>query len=101
MGQFNAALVRGALIRAALVHRRRAGLPLAVIEISPSMTLSEQRAALLGLLISGGMLITGNVPNVVAASGLRLSSREWAQIGVGVGVVLLILCFPVLLVLSR
>ena len=74
---------------------------LAVIEISPSMSVSQQRAALLGLLISGGMLITGNIPNVVAASRLRIGSREWARIGFGFGLILLILCFAVLLVIPR
>ena len=74
---------------------------LAAIEISPSLSVSQQRAALLGLLISGGMLITGNIPNVVAASRLRISSREWARIGISLGVVLLTLCFAVLLVVSR
>jgi predicted cation transporter len=74
---------------------------LAVIEISPSMSVSQQRAALLGLLISGGMLITGNIPNVVAASRLRIGSREWARVGIGFGLVLLILCFAVLLMIPR
>jgi predicted cation transporter len=74
---------------------------LAVIEISPSMSVSQQRAALLGLLISGGMLITGNIPNVVAASRLRIGSREWARVGVGLGVSLLLVCFAALLVVSR
>ena len=73
---------------------------LAVIEISPSMSISQQRAAMLGLLISGGVLITGNIPNVVAASRLRISSSEWARIGVRVGFVMLILCFAVLLVIA-
>lgn len=70
---------------------------LAAVEISPSLNMSQQRAALLSLLISGGMLITGNIPNVVAASRLRITSREWARIGVVVGVVLLILCFAALI----
>jgi predicted cation transporter len=74
---------------------------LAAIEISPSLSVSQQRAALLGLLISGGMLITGNIPNVVAASRLRISSREWARVGVLFGAVSLILCFAVLLMLPR
>jgi predicted cation transporter len=73
---------------------------LAVIEISPSMSLNQQRAALLGLLISGGALITGNIPNVVAASRLKISPREWARIGLGVAAVLLMLCFVVLLVIT-
>jgi predicted cation transporter len=69
---------------------------LAAVEISPSLSMNQQRAALLGLLISGGALVTGNIPNIVAASRLRITSREWARIGVGAGAVLLILCFAVL-----
>jgi predicted cation transporter len=69
---------------------------LAAVEISPSLSANQQRAALLGLLISGGALVTGNIPNVVAASRLRITSREWASVGVGAGVLFLILCFVAL-----
>lgn len=69
---------------------------LAAVEISPSLSMNQQRAALLGLLISGGALVTGNIPNIVAASRLGIKSREWAKIGLGTGVLLLILCFAVL-----
>jgi len=69
---------------------------LAAVEISPSLSINQQRAALLGLLISGGALVTGNIPNIVAASRLGITSREWAKIGLGTGVLLLILCFAVL-----
>jgi len=69
---------------------------LAAVEIGPSMNINQQRAALLGLLISGGALVTGNIPNIVAASRLGITSREWARIGLGTGALLLILCFAVL-----
>jgi len=69
---------------------------LAVVEISPSLSVNQQRAAFLGLLISGGALITGNIPNIVAASRLGITSREWARIGLATAVLLLILCFAVL-----
>ena len=69
---------------------------LAAVEISPSLSMNQQRAALLGLLISGGALVTGNIPNIVAASRLGITSREWAKIGLGTGALLLILCFAVL-----
>lgn len=69
---------------------------LAAVEIGPSLSMSQQRAALLGLLISGGALVTGNIPNIVAASRLGITSREWATIGLGTGALLLILCFMVL-----
>ncbi len=69
---------------------------LAAVEIGPTLSLNQQRAALLGLLISGGILVPGNIANVVAASRLGITSREWAAIGVGTGIALLVLCFVVL-----
>jgi len=66
---------------------------LAAVEIGPSLSRSQQRAALLGLIVSGGALVTGNIPNIVAASRLGITSREWARIGLGTATVLLVLCF--------
>jgi predicted cation transporter len=51
----------------------------------------------MGLLISGGMLIPGNIPNIVAAGRLGISSREWARVGLITGLPLMALCFAVLL----
>ncbi len=69
---------------------------LAVVEIGPTLSVNQQRAALLGLLISGGMLVPGNIANIVAASRLGITSREWQGIGLGTGIALLIPCFVVL-----
>jgi len=69
---------------------------LAAVEIGPSLSMHQQRAAFLGLLVSGGALVTGNIPNIVAASRLGITSREWAGVGLGTGAVLLICCFLVL-----
>jgi predicted cation transporter len=69
---------------------------LAAVEIGPSLSMNQQRSALLALLVSGGALVTGNIPNIVAASRLGITSREWARIGLGTGALLLILCFAVL-----
>jgi predicted cation transporter len=69
---------------------------LAAVEIGPSLSMNQQRAAFLGLLISGGALVTGNIPNIVAASRLGITSREWAAIGLGTGALFLLLCFAVL-----
>lgn len=66
---------------------------LAAVEIGPSLSMTQQRAALLALLVSGGALVTGNIPNIVAASRLGITSREWAGIGLGMGALLLILFF--------
>lgn len=73
---------------------------LAAVEIGPALSLNQQRSALLSLLISGGMLIPGNIPNIVAASRLGINSRDWAGYGLGTGMLLLVLCFIVLKVLS-
>jgi predicted cation transporter len=69
---------------------------LTAAEIGPALSHSRQRAILMGLLISGGMLIPGNIPNIVAANRLRIGSREWARVGLIVGLPLMLLCFAVL-----
>jgi predicted cation transporter len=69
---------------------------LTAAEIGPSLTPIQQRSVLMGLLISGGMLIPGNIPNIVAAGRLRISSREWARVGLVAGVPMMLLCFAAL-----
>jgi len=69
---------------------------LTAAEIGPSLNHAQQRGVLMGLLISGGMLIPGNIPNIVAAGRLGISSREWARVGLVTGFPLMILCFGVL-----
>ena len=54
--------------------------------------------ALLGLTIAGGMLISGNIPNIISAGKLRIKSRERLAIGGPVGVAAMALYFAVLLV---
>ena len=73
---------------------------LAAVEIGPALSVSQQRFAMMGLLISGGMLIPGNIPNIVAASRLGITSREWAGHGPRIGALLLILCFGALCLLA-
>ena len=58
---------------------------LAAAEIGPALTESQIKSALMGLLISGGMLIPGNIPNIIAAGKLGITSKEWARIGVPLG----------------
>lgn len=62
---------------------------LTAAEIGPSLTESQIKSALLGLLISGGMLIPGNIPNIIAAHALKIKSTEWARLGVPLGFVLM------------
>ncbi|WP_163100628.1 DUF1646 family protein [Peribacillus alkalitolerans] len=63
---------------------------LAAAEISPIMDDITIRSILLGLLISGGMLIPGNIPNIITAGKLQITSKEWAQFGVPLGLLIMI-----------
>lgn len=74
---------------------------LTAAEIGPSLTAAQQRSILMGLLISGGILIPGNIPNIVAAGRLGISSKEWARVGLIAGLPLMLLCFVVLQWLSK
>ncbi len=66
---------------------------LASAEISPKMKIEQIEFALMGLLIAGGMLIPGNIPNIIAASKLDIKSKEWAKFGVPLGFAFLIIYF--------
>jgi predicted cation transporter len=61
-----------------------------------SMTLPRAREAILSLLVSGGMLIPGNIPNIVCAGALRIGSAAWAKTGVPIGLVMLGIYFAVI-----
>jgi len=62
---------------------------LAAAEISPSLSEPQIKSALLGLLISGGMLIPGNIPNIISAHALHIKSTEWARLGVPLGLIIM------------
>lgn len=62
---------------------------LAAAEIGPQMSLLQIKGILMGVVIAGGMLIPGNIPNIITASKLRISSRSWAVIGLPVGFLLM------------
>jgi predicted cation transporter len=66
---------------------------LTAAEIAPSLTIGQITAALMGLLIAGGMLVPGNIPNIIAANKLGITSKEWARLGVPVGLVLMLVYF--------
>jgi predicted cation transporter len=65
-----------------------------------SMTLLRAREAILSLLVSGGMLIPGNIPNIVSAGALRIGSGAWAKIGVPMGLIMLGIYFAVIKLLT-
>jgi predicted cation transporter len=70
---------------------------LTAIEINPDLALPQIISAIIALLISGGILIPGNIPNIVAAARLRISMKEWAIIGIPLGLSLMVLYFIALL----
>ena len=70
---------------------------LTAVEIGPTMALSQIISATMALLIAGGMLIPGNIPNIVAAGRLKISMKEWAKIGIPIGIVLMLTYFVALI----
>lgn len=66
---------------------------LAAAEISHSMDRETIRAILLGLIISGGMLIPGNIPNIISAGKLNITSTEWAKFGLPFGLIAMFVYF--------
>ncbi len=73
---------------------------LAAAEISPLMVETQIIAILMGLLVSGGMLIPGNIPNIISACKLSIGSREWAKLGVPLGMAVLVVYFIILFVMQ-
>jgi predicted cation transporter len=71
---------------------------LAAAEIEPSLTEMQIKSALMGLLIAGGMLIPGNIPNIIAAGRMGITSKEWAKYGLPLGFVLMVIFFVILFV---
>ncbi len=69
---------------------------LTAAELSPNMTVIQIQSVLMGLLIAGGMLIPGNIPNIICAGKLNIKSKDWATFGVPLGLVMLVVYFIVL-----
>jgi len=42
------------------------------------------------------MLIPGNIPNIIAANKLGITSKEWARLGVPLGLVAMLIYFIIL-----
>ncbi|OGF56032.1 MAG: hypothetical protein A2452_11265 [Candidatus Firestonebacteria bacterium RIFOXYC2_FULL_39_67] len=74
---------------------------LGAAEIGPALSLPQIKAAVLALIISGGMLIPGNIPNIITANKLGIGSKEWLKIGVPFGLVLLIVYFIIIVVINH
>lgn len=72
---------------------------LAAAEISYKMSKMQIEAVLMGLIIAGGMLIPGNIPNIISASKLRITSTEWAKYGVPAGITFMALFYVILFII--
>ncbi|MBI3565957.1 MAG: DUF1646 family protein [Elusimicrobia bacterium] len=74
---------------------------LAAAEVSPALDPARLRLALMGLLVAGGILVPGNIPNIVAARKLRISGREWAKAAAPLGLALMAAYFVALSLAGR
>jgi predicted cation transporter len=72
---------------------------LAAAEISIKMSQQTINAVLIGLLVSGGMMIPGNIPNIISAGKLKIKSKEWMKLGIPLGLSLLVIYYVVLFVI--
>ena len=71
---------------------------LAAAEVSSSMSREQLAFSLLGLILAGGILIPGNIPNIICAGKLKIKSKEWMAVGIPLGVVAMVIYFVVLLI---
>ncbi|EKQ53178.1 MULTISPECIES: DUF1646 family protein [unclassified Clostridium] len=72
---------------------------LAAAEVSVKMSELQIKAVLMGLLISGGMMIPGNIPNIISAGKLKIKSNEWIKLGVPLGLFIMIIYYAILFVI--
>jgi predicted cation transporter len=70
---------------------------LTAVEIGPTMAMPQIISVVMALLVAGGMLIPGNIPNIVAAGRLKINMKEWAIIGVPIGLALMVVYFVALI----
>lgn len=72
---------------------------LAAAEISNKMAEKQIIAVLLGLIVSGGMMIPGNIPNIICAGKLKIKSKEWIKLGVPIGLITLLGYYIILFII--
>ncbi|MBC8061709.1 MAG: DUF1646 family protein [Clostridiaceae bacterium] len=72
---------------------------LAAAEISIKMTTEQINSIIIGLLISGGMMIPGNIPNIISAGKLKIKSSEWMKFGIPLGLSIMVIYYFLLFVI--
>ncbi|MGC9069979.1 MAG: DUF1646 family protein [Elusimicrobiales bacterium] len=69
---------------------------LAASQIIPELSDRQITFIIMGLIISGGFLIPGNIPNIICASKLNIKSKEWAKYGLLYGIPTMVIYFFIL-----
>lgn len=69
---------------------------LAAAEIVPEMSIAQIEFLLTALIISGGLLIPGNIPNIICASKFKIKSSDWARKALPVGLSIMFIYFIIL-----
>ena len=69
---------------------------LASIEIMPALGQETLVFLTMSLILAGGLLIPGNIPNIICASKLNIKSKEWAREALPVGIALMVIYFAVM-----
>ena len=72
---------------------------LASIEIQPALPKDSLVFLLVSLVLAGGLLIPGNIPNIICSSKLGIKSRDWARTALPVGIACMLGYFAVLSVM--
>ena len=73
---------------------------LAAAEIVPEMTTKQIEFLLMALIISGGFLIPGNIPNIICASKFKIKSSDWARKALPLGLGVMFIYFIILNIFS-
>ncbi len=60
------------------------------------MDAARARDAIISLLVAGGLLIPGNIPNIICAGQLGIGSGEWAKVGLPLGLAMMVAYFALL-----
>lgn len=69
---------------------------LAAIEVTPDISDRSLTFLLMSLVVSGGLMIPGNIPNIICASKLNIKSKEWAKHAWKTGLLLMVGFFVLL-----
>ncbi len=70
---------------------------MASIEIQPTLPPDTLIFLFISLILAGGLLIPGNIPNIICASKLNIKSRDWARIALPMGISMMLVYFFALL----